>query len=76
MSKTLRDVSEFKSVRCITRGELKQILGNISERTLKRMEAVGDSPVKTRLSAGRVGYRLNDVEAWLDGRRMEIGGAA
>ena len=41
-----------------------------------RLEALGDVPLKTRLSQGRVGYRVADIKVWLDGRRERGGEAA
>ena len=41
----------------------------MSERTFFRLEARGDAPPKTRLSPGRIGYRVSDLKAWLDARR-------
>jgi predicted DNA-binding transcriptional regulator AlpA len=45
-------------------------LTNLSQRTWARLEARGEAPPKTRLSANRTGYRLSDIKAWLDARRM------
>lgn len=56
------------SVRVLTRPEVVKTLG-VSIRTFERLEAAGDAPPKTRLSEGRVGYRLKDVAAWLERRR-------
>ena len=42
---------------------------NLSERTWERLEAAGDVPPKTRLSQGRIGYRVSDLKEWLDRRR-------
>lgn len=41
----------------------------LSDRTWERLKAIGDVPPKTRLSEGRVGYRVSDIKAWLDRRR-------
>jgi predicted DNA-binding transcriptional regulator AlpA len=41
----------------------------VSWRTWDRLEADGDTPPKTRLSANRIGYRAIDIKQWLDGRR-------
>ena len=46
----------------------------VSERNFQRLEARGDAPPKTRLSEGRIGYRVSDLAAWLDARR--VGGVA
>jgi predicted DNA-binding transcriptional regulator AlpA len=42
---------------------------NLSEDTWDRLERRGQTPPITRLSARRIGYRLADIRAWLDGRR-------
>jgi predicted DNA-binding transcriptional regulator AlpA len=49
-------------------------LVGVSEKTWERLEAAGDIPIKTQLSQGRVGYRLDHIKRWLDAR--QIGGAA
>jgi predicted DNA-binding transcriptional regulator AlpA len=45
---------------------------NLSERTWERLEAKGDVPPKTQLSEGRIGYRVIDIVAWLDKRRVVV----
>jgi len=54
-----------------------------SVRSVKRMRAAGNSPVATRLSKHRVGFRLSHVMAWLAARiepprsgGMDVGGLA
>jgi hypothetical protein len=42
----------------------------VSPRTWDRLEAVGDTPPLTKLSANRVGYRVVDLVEWLDARRI------
>jgi predicted DNA-binding transcriptional regulator AlpA len=44
----------------------------VSARTFERIEAAGDGPAKTRLSEGRIGYRVSDLETWLDARRIGV----
>ena len=41
----------------------------VDERTFDRLEAAGDAPPKTQLSKRRIGYRLVDIDTWLNGRR-------
>jgi predicted DNA-binding transcriptional regulator AlpA len=48
---------------------------DLSEKTWERLERDGDTPPKTRLSEGRVGYRISDLKEWLD-RRRECGAAS
>jgi predicted DNA-binding transcriptional regulator AlpA len=43
-------------------------LVGVSERTWERLESLGDVPIKTRLSEGRVGFRLDHIKEWLDAR--------
>ena len=51
-----------------TKKETQKLLG-ISGRTWDRLEALGETPPKTRLSPNRIGYRACDIAAWLDARR-------
>lgn len=44
-------------------------LTGLSERTLERLRASGDGPPFLRLSERRLGYREDDVLAWLERRR-------
>ena len=60
--------SDLDLVRVLTRPETIKVVG-VSEKTWERLEALGDIPTRTRLSQGRVGYRVVDIAAWLDARR-------
>ena len=51
-----------------TRKETQKLLG-LSGRTWDRLEALGETPPKTRLSPNIIGYRAPDIAAWLDARR-------
>jgi predicted DNA-binding transcriptional regulator AlpA len=51
-----------------TKKETQKLLG-LSGRTWDRLEALGETPPKTRLSPNRIGYRNCDISAWLDARR-------
>lgn len=55
-------------IKVLTRREAIEAVG-VSEKTWERLEALGDVPIKTRLSQGRVGFRVVDIAAWLDARR-------
>ena len=55
-------------VRVLSEPEAVEALG-LSRRTWDRLKALGDVPAKTRLSEGRIGYRVSDIAAWLDARR-------
>jgi predicted DNA-binding transcriptional regulator AlpA len=60
----------LNAIRILSETELRQMLG-ISERTFDRMRYRGDVPPKTQISERRVGYRLRDVEQWLDRRKVQ-----
>jgi predicted DNA-binding transcriptional regulator AlpA len=51
-----------------TKKETQKLLG-LSGRTWDRLEALGETPPKTRLSPNRIGYRAPDIAGWLDARR-------
>ena len=51
-----------------TKKETQKLLG-LSGRTWDRLEALGETPPKTRLSPNRIRYRAPDIAAWLDARR-------
>jgi predicted DNA-binding transcriptional regulator AlpA len=61
--------NDFNSVRVIPEPEAVRHIG-VSPRTWDRMRARGETPPITRISDRRVGYRLVDLEAWLDARRV------
>lgn len=48
-------------------------LTGLSRTTIWRLERAGEFPRRIRLSAGAVGYRMADIQAWLDSRKT-IGG--
>ena len=60
---------DLESVRIISRADAIK-LTNISSRTWDRMERAGMLPPKTQISERRIGYRLIDLKAWLDARRI------
>jgi hypothetical protein len=62
---------DFDSVRVVNRHDAIRLC-NVSVRTWERLEAIGDTPVKTRLSEGRIGYRISDLKAWLDAHREKM----
>ena len=59
----------LNDIRVLTETELCRTLG-ISNKTFERMRYRGDVPPKTQLSDRRIGYRVSDVEEWLDRRRQ------
>jgi predicted DNA-binding transcriptional regulator AlpA len=64
---------DLDSVRVLTKPEALKVLG-LSLPTWIRMEQRGETPPKTQLSPNRIGYRVADIQAWLDQRRR--GGVA
>ena len=61
-------------VRVLDKPTVLKVVG-LAPRTWDRLVARGDVPAKTQLSDNRVGYRLIDVMAWLDARRINENGA-
>lgn len=59
---------DLSSVRVLNKPETLKAL-NLSDRTWDRLEARGETPPKTRLSPNRYGYRVVDIQKWLDQRR-------
>jgi predicted DNA-binding transcriptional regulator AlpA len=59
---------DLDEIRVLSRSETIRTVG-LSDRTWDRLEAAGDTPPKTRISQGRIGYRVCDVKEWLDRRR-------
>jgi predicted DNA-binding transcriptional regulator AlpA len=49
------------------------MLTGVSPRTWDRLRARGDTPPITKLSERRIGYRIVDLKAWLDARRVTAG---
>jgi predicted DNA-binding transcriptional regulator AlpA len=64
-------MDHLDSIRVLTRAETVTALG-LSDRTFERLSAIGDLPPKTRLSDGRIGYRVCDIKEWLDRRRERV----
>ncbi len=61
-------MTDLDSVRVLNRTETLKVLG-LSDRTWDRLEERGEGPPKTRISKGRIGYRVSDLREWLDRRR-------
>jgi predicted DNA-binding transcriptional regulator AlpA len=59
---------QLDAIRVLSRSETIKAVG-LSDRTWDRLEAAGDTPPKTRISQGRIGYRVCDLKEWLDRRR-------
>jgi predicted DNA-binding transcriptional regulator AlpA len=59
--------SDLDLIRVLNRPETIEAVG-VSEKTWERLEALGDVPTKTRLSQGRIGYRVLHIKEWLDRR--------
>jgi predicted DNA-binding transcriptional regulator AlpA len=59
----------FEAIRVVDEPTAAHLAG-VSLRTWDRLRARGDVPPITQLSPGRIGYRLVDLKAWLDARRV------
>lgn len=53
----------------ISRKQVMRLTG-LSETTLWRLEDRGDFPARVQLGARRIGWRVSDVDAWLESRRV------
>jgi predicted DNA-binding transcriptional regulator AlpA len=58
------------SVRVIDRAQAIEAVG-LSWNTWERMEERGETPPVTKLSKRRIGYRVVDLQKWLDARRRD-----
>ena len=54
----------------VRRKELQELLG-ISLATIDRMRQTGDFPQPIKLGAQAVGFRMEDLEAWLASRELK-----
>lgn len=61
--------NETDLLRVLSRLQTLDLLG-LSDKTWERLEAAGDTPIKTKLSQGRIGYRLDHIKNWLDARQV------
>jgi predicted DNA-binding transcriptional regulator AlpA len=48
------------------------VLTGLSRSTLRRLEIAGQFPQRRRLSPGRVGFVLAEIEAWIEERAVGI----
>lgn len=60
--------SWFKSN--IIRPRYLQALTGLSRTTIWRLERAGEFPKRIKLSLGAVGYKLDDIQAWIDSRGL------
>ena len=61
---------DLDCVRVVSEPAAMNLLG-LSFRTWKRLAERGDLPPKFQLSPNRTGYRVADLKAWLDARRID-----
>lgn len=59
--------AELTKYRVLPPRQAAQVLG-ISEATLERLRASNKAPRAVLLSERRIGYRLSDIESWLEAR--------
>jgi predicted DNA-binding transcriptional regulator AlpA len=62
----------LESVRVVDEATAIMLTG-VSPRTWDRLRARGETPPITKLSERRIGYRIVDLKAWLDARRVTAG---
>jgi hypothetical protein len=63
--------SGIESLRVIPDKEIPGLL-NISPATWERSKKAGDRPAVTQLSARRIGYRVDHIRQWLDGKQRQV----
>jgi predicted DNA-binding transcriptional regulator AlpA len=61
------DSNAFDAIRIVDQVTARQLLG-LSSRTWDRLRARGEAPPHIQLSERRVGYRLIDLQKWIDAR--------
>jgi len=54
-------------LKILTKKELREIVPYTPQH-IHRLEKAGKFPRRLQLGANRVGWRLSDIEAWIDGR--------
>lgn len=64
-------LDNLDSIRVVDQSTAIMLIG-VSPRTWDRMRARGEIPPITRLSTGRIGFRVADIQAWLDARREQV----
>ena len=68
MSHAKRRAAVPDVLRVIGRAQVIEAVG-VSPNTWERMEKRGETPPVTKLSTRRIGYRVVDLQRWLDARR-------
>lgn len=59
-----------KSLGNIIRPRYLQALTGLSRTTIWRLERAGEFPKRIKLSSGAVGYKLDEIQAWIDSREL------
>jgi hypothetical protein len=65
-------VSLLEKLQVVKDAEMPDLL-RVSSRTWERMRERGDHPPKIQISDRRIGYRVGDIELWLDAKRRIAG---
>ena len=64
---SLARLDDFKPVAILDEEKVHAVT-SLSKTTRWRMERRGEFPKRVRLSPGRIGWRLADIEAWISSR--------
>lgn len=67
MSETNIDYATFARLRIITKKELRELVPYTPQH-IHRLEKAGKFPRRLQLGANRVGWRLADIQAWVESR--------
>ena len=65
----MQSEEQHASVRVVDQPTALMLL-NLSLSTWERMRKRGETPPITQISDRRIGYRISDLEKWLDSRRI------
>jgi predicted DNA-binding transcriptional regulator AlpA len=65
----MQSEEQHASVRVVDQPTALMLL-NLSLSTWERMRKRGETPPITQISDRRIGYRISDLEKWLDARRV------
>jgi hypothetical protein len=65
----MSDLQDLENVRVVDEPTAIRLVG-VSPRTWDTLRARGEAPPHTQISRRRIGYRIVDLRAWLDSRRV------
>lgn len=64
-------IYDLRGLRIITKKELRELVPYTPQH-IHRLEKAGRFPKRLQLGPNRVGWRLTDIEAWINGRQPAV----